>query len=353
MAVYIYGLFCPIAETIRYVGKSVNPNDRLLGHLKHARNGNSKHHTGRWLAKLLKQDLVPEVIILHEVQPGEKWQDVERSFIASGASMGWLLTNTTAGGEGVEYISAEEQAEAWAKTGAVVRHKWTLPEYREANKKYWDQPGKRSEYANKTRDRWLDDNQRPALLDSIRKFAAKPEVKAKRNASLKKFYSNPDNVSRMAAFVKAAYAKPGGKDKIRAASSNPAVRLKRSLIGKRNWSKPEFREKMLSALNTPEALAKRCGANSPLKREDVRQKLKATLAKPEVKARYAAATKLRWDDPEYKARVSAKLRIVQADPAYRKKLSDSMNKRVTPEYRAAQSERMLASWAERRAKKSA
>src|SRR5688500_3880809 len=95
---YIYGLFCPIAKTIRYVGKANDPERRLQNHVWTCEK--NAHHTARWLSGLKRKGLQPTALVLAEIDDGEDWQEQERRFIASGAEMGWKLTNSTPGGEG-------------------------------------------------------------------------------------------------------------------------------------------------------------------------------------------------------------------------------------------------------------
>jgi hypothetical protein len=96
--IYIYGLFCPVAQQIRYVGKAADLRVRLIGHLYSA--GKPRTHRDHWLAKLKRSGLRPEVHVLRELPDGADWAVVEREEIAKGFAAGWPLTNLTRGGEG-------------------------------------------------------------------------------------------------------------------------------------------------------------------------------------------------------------------------------------------------------------
>ncbi len=96
---YIYGLREPgktgLADT-RYVGKAVDLQKRLKGHLK-IRPGS---HKSNWIALLLNRRALPEIFILEEVATGERWQSREQYWIARLREIGADLTNATDGGEG-------------------------------------------------------------------------------------------------------------------------------------------------------------------------------------------------------------------------------------------------------------
>ena len=64
--VYIYGLAEPDIGTVRYVGRSRSPKGRL-SNLRVDGSSEMK----RWLSRLSKRGLVPEVVILETVQPGD------------------------------------------------------------------------------------------------------------------------------------------------------------------------------------------------------------------------------------------------------------------------------------------
>ena len=94
----IYALTDPRNGKIRYVGKSNDTYLRLKSHMSEARR-NSGTHRLNWLRQLLNLSLDPILTILEEVED-EDWQDRERYWIAYGRSVGWPLTNATAGGKG-------------------------------------------------------------------------------------------------------------------------------------------------------------------------------------------------------------------------------------------------------------
>lgn len=79
--VYIYGLKCPEKGIIRYIGKSKKPNSRYSGHLSHAKASRYDNiHLYRWIAKLLRNNLKPELVILDTCSP-EIWKEREKEWI--------------------------------------------------------------------------------------------------------------------------------------------------------------------------------------------------------------------------------------------------------------------------------
>lgn len=94
-AVFIYALKDPITGAIRYIGKSVNPKRRFLGHL-----GNIKknHYCANWIRSLKERGLRPELEILAQV-PESEWPQWEIDYIEAFRSLGCDLVNFTRGGD--------------------------------------------------------------------------------------------------------------------------------------------------------------------------------------------------------------------------------------------------------------
>ncbi len=92
---FIYGLFDPITQELRYIGKAINPKNRFNGHLK----DNRLTHKGSWIKSLLKNNLKPEMVVLEEVSD-DNWQQEEHWWISYMKSLGVRLTNLNEGGQG-------------------------------------------------------------------------------------------------------------------------------------------------------------------------------------------------------------------------------------------------------------
>lgn len=199
----IYGLKCPISGSIRYIGKTKNAlKERLKGHLSDAKKLKYKHHTSRWLRKLLCDGLIPEVILLEESE-GD-WIEAEIRWIARGKALGWPLTNSTAGGDG----APDPTPEALARKRWVMRQVWGRPEFVQRMREARNDPIFVVEQGERLKGRWLNsesrekmmatrwdhrqrDGQREALAARKSKIQAAltPEVIARRNASIKASWS--------------------------------------------------------------------------------------------------------------------------------------------------------------------
>ena len=94
--VFIYGLFDPLTNELRYVGKSINPIIRLRKHISERNLHDS--YKDRWLRKLYGINLKPELIIIDEVCLSN-WQFWESFYIEYFKSIGCRLTNGTLGGD--------------------------------------------------------------------------------------------------------------------------------------------------------------------------------------------------------------------------------------------------------------
>lgn len=103
MKVTIYGLHCPLAGYVKYVGKAVNVIYRFNRHLGPETFKEETHKT-RWIRKLLALGLSPELVILEETDE-EHWVEREKWWIAHYRSQGITLTNSTDGGEGAAFGS--------------------------------------------------------------------------------------------------------------------------------------------------------------------------------------------------------------------------------------------------------
>jgi hypothetical protein len=195
---FIYGLVCPLAEAIRYIGKTNNLRMRLRGHVNDARAGKYRHHTANWIRGLDALGLSPSIVLLEEV--AGDWGEAERRWIAKGRSEGWPLTNSTTGGDGAPEPTPEV---AEAKRQAMHRL-WHDEGYRSAVLKARNDPAFLAEQSERLRERWKSRPARDKMqaarwnvaarerqahmlserADRIKKSLT-PEVIAKRNASIK------------------------------------------------------------------------------------------------------------------------------------------------------------------------
>ncbi len=97
----IYGLFEPTTGELRYVGKTSNLEERRRGHLSAASLRRSTHKAN-WLRALVARGEKPECRVIQTLVLERDLSAAEIYWIAYFRSAGCRLTNSTAGGEGVE-----------------------------------------------------------------------------------------------------------------------------------------------------------------------------------------------------------------------------------------------------------
>lgn len=115
---HIYALVDPETEQVRYIGKSIRPEQRLQNHMNEV----SNCHRSHWLQSLKRRGLMPQMLILETVEGAWPWQESERFWIKRGLQLGWPLTNNTSGGDGVSGLPPEAR-ERMRQTWLGRKHK--------------------------------------------------------------------------------------------------------------------------------------------------------------------------------------------------------------------------------------
>lgn len=92
---FIYGLFDPRTQELRYIGKAANPNKRFRDHL----HDEARNHRTNWIKSLKMLGLIPEMLILEEVSEEVAYKE-EHWWISYMKGLGADLTNLTDGGAG-------------------------------------------------------------------------------------------------------------------------------------------------------------------------------------------------------------------------------------------------------------
>jgi hypothetical protein len=103
-SVFIYVL-CNPDRMPRYVGKAINPEQRLKSHM----NDKSSRRKAQWLRSLRARGLAPLLVVLESV-PESEWEAAEARWIARFRKRGIDLHNHTAGGEGLKGADAALRA---------------------------------------------------------------------------------------------------------------------------------------------------------------------------------------------------------------------------------------------------
>ena len=106
MIIYIYVLRDPDTKLVRYVGKSneFRIKKRLKEHcqLNRIRRNN---HKNNWIKKLISEDKKPELLIIAQGK-AENYAALEKYWIRCYSKLGFKLTNSTKGGEGLSSFKA-------------------------------------------------------------------------------------------------------------------------------------------------------------------------------------------------------------------------------------------------------
>lgn len=213
MATYIYGLRCPISNLIRYVGKSTSPKSRLRTHIRKAISGEYDHHNARWIRKLSETGYEPQLVILHEVQEGEDWAEIEREYIENFKRDGFDLTNSTLGGDGLSFADAryKDDVVSRMRSAAIARTR---------------SGESRRELSARAHMAWESDAAKPAMLAGLAKGRT-AEALDRRSKRLSAEWSDPEKRESMLSRFR-----------------TEEIRSKRSEMAKARWADPEFRLKM-------------------------------------------------------------------------------------------------------------
>lgn len=298
MTNYIYALHCPIANTVRYIGKTNNPDYRFASHLTSAKSGKYSHYTAKWLRKVLAAGLRPTMEILEELDDAEPWEEYERFYIQFGEEFGWRLTNTNPGGEGGGFVRAEDKAK-WA---AAIRASYT-PEVRakmsERLKQALDNPRTKALHRENMKRRWENPEYRMAMQEASVRVNANPEVRAKRSAESTSRMADPAARVNVSEKLKAFYATEEGKQNKLRVSNAPAKKAAASQAGKSNWATPEARAKTMAAITAPEVVAKASEKSreqwaDPAMKEKMREGLRRGWEKRKARTARTPAEEAVW-----------------------------------------------------------
>lgn len=104
---FIYGLYCPTSQQVRYIGKSNKPAHRFRQHVNRVKqlrthrslglgcqNNHKADKQDEWIDGLLEQGLEPSLVIFEEVPAqADIWRAAERKWIRHMESQGHQLLN--------------------------------------------------------------------------------------------------------------------------------------------------------------------------------------------------------------------------------------------------------------------
>ena len=126
---YIYTLSDPITGKVKYIGKTINPKDRLKCYIKQAKYNQRNNLVINWVKSLLKKELEPKMEIIDEIEGDWKWLEIY--WIAQFKSWGFVLKNVTEGGDDnpIDYLSSRlKESETLKNVPKSQKHKDKLSE---------------------------------------------------------------------------------------------------------------------------------------------------------------------------------------------------------------------------------
>lgn len=280
MTIYIYGLHCPIADCIRYVGKTKKPKARLWAHFSNAVKPTSRYHAAHWMRGLIEQGLRPSMVILEELDDSEDWAEYERFYIANGADFGWKLTNFTPGGEGGGFLR-EEDKEAWRLAVNASLARTEVREKISAGVKASSQrPGLKEKQRARFKQKWTDPAYRERMAEMSRVLMQDPKLRESRRQQGLIRYADPAARAYTAEQLKDYYATEEGKANKKRTSCAPAKVEANRQAQLKNWQDPAYRAANHAAKTTPEVIEKQ------------KQGAKNQWADPEIRARMVAALRI-------------------------------------------------------------
>lgn len=118
---YIYTLSDKFG--VRYIGKSNEPNKRLIKHIRLSKF--KKSIKDKWIFSLLLNNQYPVLEILEEVDE-KKWESAEIYWIAQFKAWGFKIMNGTSGGEGSDGFKGRTHSE---KTKKILSLKASIQDF--------------------------------------------------------------------------------------------------------------------------------------------------------------------------------------------------------------------------------
>lgn len=253
MITYIYGLYCPVANEIRYVGKSDDPVNRFYSHVSAAKGRYYEHHTCRWLRKILSAGHMPRLVYLQEVAEGDCWKEAERFWVSKAIQLGWKITNSTEGGDGVVFLDAGDRARFCAAVKAGVN----TPERKAMSSALMNKLHSTPEFKAKIAKALADPEMIKRRGQSIKVARNTPESKEKTSAQARAMHADPEMRKRLSAKISEAKSLPEARAKTSAqmkerhANATPEQKLemsaKHSSRVKDLWADPVYRAKQTEA----------------------------------------------------------------------------------------------------------
>lgn len=317
MIIYIYGLYDPRTNELRYIGKSKNPKQRLFGHLNSVKNGEISLKT-TWLKELIENGYVPLVKILEKTNEND-WEEAEKRWIEKCRSEGLNLLNVADGGS---------NPPDWLGRKQSTSHVRKRVENRQAKGNY--------AHSEETRKK-ISEHRKGKATGESNGFYGKQHPKEIMDRIIRA------NKGKVGSF-KGKQHTDGTKEKIREKNKNyKATEETRNKISDSNKGRKhsaEFSEKisqrMLGSHLSEETKEKLRQANLGRHHTEETKKKISELSKNKIFPvdfgdKMRKIVKEKWQDTEYKEKMKEMRKRVQQekwnDPEYRAKMLDAQRKR--------------------------
>lgn len=106
--IFIYGLYHPDSNELRYIGKTYDIKRRLQSHIDYARSKRKQRPVSDWVNSLMSKGLKPVIQVI-EIVTVQTWVEKEMYWIKKYRKLGIRLLNLTDGGESnTGYVYSEE-----------------------------------------------------------------------------------------------------------------------------------------------------------------------------------------------------------------------------------------------------
>lgn len=317
--VYIYGLFDPRDNQLRYVGKTINLEARLRDHINWAIQDDPCPKSD-WIKELLSLGLEPIISILEETDE-EGWAEAEVNWIATCRKLGLNIFNVANGGP---------NPPDWFGRKQSVYHVRKRVEARQAKGNYYHSEETRKKISEKKKGKKVGpDNPfygKHHTEETKQKIRAnnswyKPTEEVRKKIS-EKLKQNPTRYWKGKHFSEETRRKLSEAAKGRKMSPEFSEKIRQRMLG--SHLSEETKEKLRQAnlgKHHSEETRKKIGllsSSRPPKSESTRKKL-------------GQAIKDKWQDPEYKTKMKEMRKKVQQEnwnnPEYKAKMLEAQKRR--------------------------
>jgi hypothetical protein len=339
---FIYGLRDPRDSAIRYVGKADDLKTRFKKHLIEK----GSFHRCRWIAQLKSLGLAPELFVIERVSK-DRWQEAERFWIRHYRALGYDLTNTTVGGDGVIGLPLESrrrQAEKLKAHPEFKEHMRRINKLSVAKTKGRPMlPHVKEMLIKINKERVHSAEERRGRSEAMKGRKLSPEAIAKRTAKLLGIKRSPETIEKM------RLARLGFKHKPEAIEKIRAKKLGKKLSAEHRATLAEVMQRVRQTEEYKRQLSE--GQRKRWANPELAERFRQSRRTEEFRKRASETARRAWELRRAEGRTSVpKLLGRKFSAEHRAKLAEVMQKlRQTEEYKRRLSEGVKRSWVVRKA----